>query len=78
MAIEDHCLNLLLQASMCGADTTLYSLGWVAESPHPIALDPTTAPRNCVVWDSLMDSLDFVPNDEIGRLTNPHWIEPTS
>jgi len=66
---SDHCLGVLLQAVMCGADTTVSPLSWVDEVDHPI--DPHLKRLDsCVDWELLNSGLQqqSVGPDEIAQV----------
>ncbi|KAF1850421.1 uncharacterized protein K460DRAFT_269876 [Cucurbitaria berberidis CBS 394.84] len=50
-----HCLQMLLKAVMCKADTNPETLRWVDESKFP--LGNRTSPHECVNWGLLMEGM---------------------
>lgn len=50
-----HCLQMLMKAIMCHADTNPETLHWVDENQFP--LGNRDSPHECVNWDLLMDGM---------------------
>ena len=68
----DHCLDLLRQALMCRADTSLMTFHWEDGEREPM-LKLESPEHVCVDWDDLMEKVGDrrVSDADMDRLTNP-------
>lgn len=71
----DHCIELLRQAAVCHADTSMQTFRWIegTETPQFDATSP--AVHMCVDWKALQASLEsrVVPHAEMERLARPPY-----
>ena len=74
----DHCLDMLRQAAMCHADTSLTTFVWNETKRKPM-FDAKSATHMCVDWDALIRSTQHraVNVGEIQRLQNPLYSDGT-
>ncbi|KAL3467934.1 hypothetical protein BJX64DRAFT_246510 [Aspergillus heterothallicus] len=68
----DHCMDMLRQATLCHADTTLMTFRWAEGEPRPM-FSTIQPQRMCVDFAAMQESLRsrVVGLDEIQRLRNP-------
>ncbi|KAJ8064631.1 hypothetical protein OCU04_006957 [Sclerotinia nivalis] len=68
----DHCVELLRQAVMCHADTSLMTFEWTSENEKPM-LKLDGPKHTCVNWDDLRLKVQprIVSDEEMGSLKNP-------
>lgn len=71
----EHCLDMLLQAAMCHADTSLVTFEWDKMEKKPV-LNTMDKPKTCVNWNALTESFRerVVPRDEMHQLQNPFLL----
>ncbi|KAI2607962.1 hypothetical protein GGR54DRAFT_389811 [Hypoxylon sp. NC1633] len=74
----DHCLDLIRQALMCRADTSLMTFQWAADRREPM-LKLESPEHVCVDWKDLMEKVESrrVSDADMAVLTNPN-LEPDS
>ncbi|KAI1135016.1 hypothetical protein F5Y05DRAFT_421759 [Hypoxylon sp. FL0543] len=72
----DHCLDLIRQALMCRADTSLMTFRWAADRREPM-LKLESPEHVCVDWKALMEKVESrrVSDADMAMLTNPN-LEP--
>ncbi|XXH01579.1 hypothetical protein Hte_007939 [Hypoxylon texense] len=72
----DHCLDLIRQALMCRADTSLMTFHWAAGRREPM-LKLVSPEHVCVDWKDLMEKVKSrrVSDTDMAALTNPN-LEP--
>ncbi|KAI1249472.1 hypothetical protein MGN70_009085 [Eutypa lata] len=72
----DHCLDLIRQALMCRADTSLMTFHWAADRREPM-LKLESPEHVCVDWEDLMEKVESrrVNDADMVLLTNPN-LEP--
>ncbi|KAI1266570.1 hypothetical protein F5Y18DRAFT_381936 [Xylariaceae sp. FL1019] len=75
----DHCLDLIRQALMCRADTSLMTFHWEAGSREPM-LKLESPEHDCVDWEDLMQKPESrrVSDAEMAMLVNPSMLVPVS
>lgn len=68
----DHCLDLIRQALMCRADTSLMTFEWAAGRREPM-LKLQSPEHACVDWEDLMDKVRArrVSHADMALLANP-------
>jgi len=68
----DHCLELLRQAVMCRADSTLMTFEWKDGEDKPM-LKLESPEHVCADWDDLVGKMQsrVVDEEEMDRLSNP-------
>ncbi|KAL5117426.1 hypothetical protein ACEQ8H_004742 [Pleosporales sp. CAS-2024a] len=68
----DHCLDLIRQALMCRADTSLMTFEWAAARREPM-LKLQSPEHVCVDWDDLMNKAQArrVSDTDMASLVNP-------
>ncbi|KAK5635670.1 hypothetical protein RRF57_011382 [Xylaria bambusicola] len=66
----DHCIELLRQAAVCRADTSLQTYKWTADDDVPQFDAHSPVKHSCVDWDALKETVKprIVSNDEMKRL----------
>ncbi|KAI0448079.1 hypothetical protein F4803DRAFT_558339 [Xylaria telfairii] len=71
----DHCLDLIRQALMCRADTSLMTFRWAAGSREPM-LKLESPEHVCVDWEDLMQKVESrrVSDTEMAVLINPNIV----
>ncbi|KAI0897595.1 hypothetical protein F4806DRAFT_407258 [Annulohypoxylon nitens] len=69
----DHCLDLIRQALMCRADTSLMTFRWEADRREPM-LKLESPEHVCVDWKDLMGKVESrrVSDADMAMLTNPN------
>ncbi|KAI1092134.1 hypothetical protein F5B19DRAFT_233864 [Rostrohypoxylon terebratum] len=69
----DHCLDLVRQALMCRADTSLMTFHWEADRREPM-LKLESPEHVCVDWEDLMEKVGprRVSDTDMEMLTNPN------
>ncbi|KAI4869228.1 hypothetical protein F4820DRAFT_464325 [Hypoxylon rubiginosum] len=69
----DHCLDLIRQALMCRADTSLMTFHWAADRREPM-LKLESPEHVCVDWKDLMEKVESrrVSDADMAVLTNPN------
>ncbi|KAJ4287574.1 hypothetical protein N0V90_012277 [Kalmusia sp. IMI 367209] len=70
-----HCLQMILKAIMCKADTNPETLHWVDENQFP--LGNRDSPHECINWSLLMDGMkkNRVDPFKPGVLVHPKYGE---
>ena len=73
---SDHCLELVRQAIMCHADTTLMTFRWDEAHPQPM-LKLQGPPHMCWDWEELISEMKprVIPPEEMRRLANPISVD---
>ena len=68
----DHCFEMLRQAAVCHADSSLTTFKWDTKKARPM-FNASESIHTCVDWDTLMGSIKdrVVEETEIARLENP-------
>ncbi|KAM0817868.1 putative DUF3328 domain-containing protein [Seiridium cardinale] len=68
----DHCLDLIRQALMCRADTSLMTFQWEADRREPM-IKLESPEHVCVDWEDLMEKVKSrrVSDADMAVLTNP-------
>ncbi|KAF2788811.1 hypothetical protein K505DRAFT_393833, partial [Melanomma pulvis-pyrius CBS 109.77] len=68
----DHCLDLIRQALMCRADTSLMTFKWAAGNRKPM-LKLESPEHVCIDWDDLMEKVRTrrISDAEMAQLVNP-------
>ncbi|KAF7864307.1 uncharacterized protein EAF02_010275 [Botrytis sinoallii] len=71
----DHCVELLRQAIMCHADTTLMTFEWSSKSDKPM-LKLEGPKHTCVNWEDLRLKVQrrIVDDQEMSSLKNPSFL----
>ncbi|KAF1963933.1 hypothetical protein BU23DRAFT_72452 [Bimuria novae-zelandiae CBS 107.79] len=68
----DHCLDLIRQALMCRADTSIMTFNWVANRSEPM-LKLDSPEHVCIDWEDLMRKVQDrrIDNAAMAQLVNP-------